>query len=141
MLKEKSDFSFTSYQMIDKKNKKLQIIKAKKKLDYNDLIQTCDIGLSSVLLKSKILKKFKFPNIKTKEDYVLWLKLSKNIEMNGLNKILMYWRKLDNSLSSSTFQKLKDAFLVYNKYLKFDIIKSIFLVITLSINFIKKRYL
>ena len=88
-----------------------------------------------------LLKKYKFPNLETKEDYVLWLKLSKNIELKGLNKILAYCRKLDNSLSSSTFQKIKNAFLVYYKYLNFNILKSFFLVLNLSINFVKKRYL
>ena len=141
MLKKKYDFSFTAYEIIDKKNKKIQVINAKNTLTHKDLIGSCDIGLSTVILKSKILKNYKFPNLKTKEDYVLWLKLSKNTELKGLNKILSYWRKLDNSLSSSTFQKMKDAFLVYYKYLNFNIPKSVFLVLNLSINFFKKRYL
>ena len=141
MLKKKCDFSFTAYKIIDEKNKKIQIINAKDTLTHKDLIVSCDIGLSTVILKSKILKNCKFPNLKTKEDYVLWLKLSKNIELKGINKILSYWRKTDNSLSSSTFQKIKDAFLVYYKYLHFNIFKSFFLVLNLSINFVKKRYL
>ena len=141
MLKKKCDFSFTAYKIIDEKNKKIQVINAKDTLTHKDLIVSCDIGLSTVILKSKILKNYKFPNLKTKEDYVLWLKLSKNIELKGLNKILSYWRKTDNSLSSSTFQKIKDAFLVYYKYLNFNIFKSFFLVLNLSINFVKKRYL
>jgi len=141
MLKKKYDFSFTAYKIIDEKNKEIQAIKAKDTLTHKDLIESCDIGLSTVILKSKMLKKYKFPNLKTKEDYVLWLKLSKNIELKGLNKILAYWRKLDNSLSSSTFQKIKNAFLVYYKYLNFNMLKSFFLVLNLSINFVKKRYL
>ena len=141
MLKKKCDFSFTAYKIIDEKNKKIQVINAKDTLTHKDLIVSCDIGLSTVILKSKMLKKYKFPNLKTKEDYVLWLKLSKNIELKGINKILSYWRKTDNSLSSSTFQKIKDAFLVYYKYLHFNIFKSFFLVLNLSINFVKKRYL
>ena len=141
MQRKKSDLSFTSYNIIDEKNKKIQTIKAKNKLTHEDLLDSCDIGLSTVILKSKILKIYKFPNLKTKEDYVLWLKLSKNYKIDGLDKILASWRKSNNSLSSSTFQKIKDAFLVYYKYSKFNMIKSIFLVFNLSFNFIKKRYL
>ena len=66
---------------------------------------------------------------------------SLEIKIEGLNKVLSSWRKVDNSLSSSTFQKIKDAFIVYYKYLNFNLIKSIFLVFNLSINFLKKRYL
>ena len=81
----------------------------------------------------------KFPNLKTKEDFVLWLKiLQKNIFIGSLNETLSSWRKLDNSLSSSVLQKIKDAFKVYNYYMQFNFIKSFYYVICLSINFLKK---
>jgi len=83
-------------------------------------------------MKSNLFNKYKFPSNKTKEDYVLWLKLSKNFVL---------WRRLDNQLSGSTFQKLKDAFIVYNKYLKFNFLKSLVFTIILSSNFLIKRYL
>ena len=142
MKKHKIDFSYTSYQVIDKNEKIIKKIYAPKSIDYNKLIYSCDIGLSSVMISKKLLNKNKFKNLKTKEDYLLWLILSKNkIKMLGMNKILFSWRKTQNSLSSSIFQKLKDAFLIYNGYLKFNLKKSIFLTIILSINFIRKRYL
>ena len=73
-------------------------------------------------MKNKLL----FPNLKTKEDYVLWLKISKEIgTLYFLKDTLTYWRKLDNSLSSDTIQKLIDGFRVYNIYLKFNIFKSL----------------
>ena len=82
----------------------------------------------------------KFPNLKTKEDFVLWLKiLQRNISINSLNENLTSWRKLENSLSSSITQKLKDAFKVYNHYMKFNFIKSCYYVICLSIKFLKNR--
>ena len=142
MQKNKIDFSFTSYEIVNKNNTVIKSITAKKIIDYNDLIGSCDIGLSTVMIKSDILKKIKFPKIKTKEDYILWLKLSKkNIKMIGINKKLVIWRKLDNSLSSSIFQRVRDAFYVYHIFLKFNFIKSIFCVLTMSFNFFKKRYL
>ena len=49
--------------------------------------------------------------------------------------------KLNKQLSGSTFQKLKDAFIVYNKYLKFNFLKSLVFTIILSSNFLIKRYL
>ena len=45
-------------------------------LRLNDLIKSCDIGLSTVMIKKTHLKTNKFPNLKTKEDFVLWLKTS-----------------------------------------------------------------
>ena len=57
----------------------------------------------------------KFPELKTKEDFVLWLALAKKSVVNliGLDKSLMFWRQTPNSLSSSILQKLSDAFKVY----------------------------
>ena len=57
----------------------------------------------------------------------------------GYNKKLTYWRKLDNSLSSSTFQKLFDGFKVYYVYMNYSFVKSIFYLFCLSINFLKKN--
>ena len=142
MLSNKIKFSFTSYSIINKKNTIIKLIKAKRTIGYNDLIKSCDIGLSTVMVKKDLLKKNKFPRIKTKEDYILWLKLSKqNIKMMGINQSLVSWRKLDNSLSSSIFQRIKDAFYVYNNFLKFSFIKSIYYISIMSLNFFKKRYL
>ena len=142
MLDNNIEFCFTSYSIINKKNTIIKFIKAKKNIEYKDLIKSCDIGLSTVMLKKKLLKNIKFPKIKTKEDYVLWLKLSKkNIKMMGFDQKLVLWRKLDNSLSSSVFQRVHDAFYVYNTHLNFNFIKSIYYIFLMSFNFFKKRYL
>ena len=92
------------------------------------------------MLKKYIINETcKFPNLKTKEDLVLWLKLSKNIHLYGIDIPLMQWRKLNDSLSSSVFQKLKDGFSVYKNFLGFNSLKSLFYLIILSINFLKKN--
>ncbi len=141
MKNQNVDFSFTSYSIINDKNHVNRNVVADKNMTYEKLIKSCDIGLSTVIIKSKLLKLHRFPSIKTKEDYVLWLKLSKSkIKLCGLKKNLASWRKLDESLSSSTLQKLNDAFKVYNKYLRFNFFKSLLFTIILSYNFIKKRY-
>tara|TARA_B100000886_G_scaffold72811_1_gene46706 strand:- start:382 stop:1128 length:747 start_codon:yes stop_codon:yes gene_type:complete len=140
MKKKKIKFSHTTYEIIDKNDRILgkRVSRNFKKVD--DLIKSCDIGLSTVILKKEIIDdKTKFPNLKTKEDFVLWLKiLQRNISINSLNENLTSWRKLENSLSSSIIQKLKDAFKVYNHYMKFNFIKSCYYVVCLSIKFLKK---
>ena len=136
------DFSYTGYSIINEKNIFIKNIKAKKLVNYTSLIKSCDIGLSTVILKTSLLKKDKFPKTITKEDYILWLRLSKKgIKMYGLNLSLASWRKSSNSLSSSVFQKIKDAYYVYNKYLKFNLIKSIYSVMILSFNAVRKKNL
>ena len=110
-------------------------------LNFFDLIKSCDIGLSTVMLKKTIFSEYcKFPNIKTKEDFVLWLKIIQN-ENNifALKDNLTKWRRLNNSLSSSKFQRIKDGYLVYRRYMKFSRIKSIIYLSLLSINYLLKR--
>ena len=138
----KVDFSYTDYSIIDKNEKKIKIIRAPKIMTYRNLLFSCDIGLSTVMINSRLLKKEKFPNLKTKEDYLLWIKLSKKkIKMLGINETLASWRETNNSLSSSIRQKLKDAFLVYSRHLKFNFLKSLILVFLLSVNSLTKKYL
>ena len=110
MEKKNIDISHTSYEIVDKYSQIIGKRIAEKKLTYKDLLKSCDIGLSTVMIKKKVIfNKLKFPDLKTKEDYVLWLNLSKKTFIfHGLNKYLVKWRKLDNSLSSSVIQKIKD---------------------------------
>jgi len=142
MKKNSLDFSYSDYSIINEKGILIKKIKSPKTIKFKNLLFSCDIALSSVTIRSNLLKSEKFPNIKTKEDYLLWLKLSqKNIKMMGIRENLIFWRKTNNSLSSSIVQKFKDAFLVYNKYLKLNFLVSIVLIFFLSINSIIKRYL
>ncbi len=76
MKKKEIKISHTSYYIIDKQNKKIGFREAKR-INYNRLIKSCDIGLSSVMIKKSLLKNNSFSKLKTKEDYVLWLKLTK----------------------------------------------------------------
>ena len=59
--------------------------------------------------------------------------------MKGLDKKLTSWRKLNDSLSSSSLQKIFDGYKVYRYYLKFNIIKSFMYLFLLSINYLIKR--
>ena len=136
MKKKNLLISHTNYETIDKKNNVINIKIAKNFDNVNDLLKSCDIGLSSVIVKKEILTRgCLFVNLKTKEDFVLWLKiLKKKIKIGALQKNLMCWRKLDNSLSSSVIQKIKDGFCVYNKFMKFNLFKSLYFLFLLSLN-------
>ena len=141
MKKYSSNFSFTAYDIVDYSNKKIGERKAKKILNFSDLIKSCDIGLSTVVLKRELINDdCKFASLITKEDYVLWLNIAKkNVQLYGINDTLVQWRKLDNSLSSNTIQKLKDGFKVYNKYMNYNKIISIIYLLRLSLNYLIKN--
>ena len=139
MKDNKISFSFTSYDVINSKGEIIKNKKAPKKIMFKNLLIDCNIGLSTVILEKRLINdSCQFPNLKTKEDFVLWLKISKKTDLYGIDVPLAKWRKLNNSLSSNFFQKLIDGFRVYNRYMKLSYIKSFYLLIILSINFIKK---
>ena len=137
----KLDFSFTSYTVINENDNFLYNIPAKNFLTHADLLKSCDIGLSTVMIKRQILKKFQFSGMKTKEDYLLWLQISKNnILIYGIKKHLSLWRKCNNSLSSNIFQKIKDAFNIYYRHEKQGFIKTLLSIIVLSFFAYKKKF-
>ena len=89
-------FSFTAYDVIDENENKIGYRQADDFINFAKLEKSCDIGLSTVLLKKNIFDdaSFRFPNLVTKEDYVLWIMMAKsNIEMRGINQNLSSWRK------------------------------------------------
>ena len=136
------DFSFTSYDIIDEDSNFITKRKADDNINFKKLRNSCDIGLSTVIIKKNIFdnQRYEFANLKTKEDYVLWLKLAfDKIEMKGIDQNLTSWRKNKDSLSSSTIQKLMDGYKVYRVYLGYGVFKSLFCLTVLSINFILKN--
>ena len=139
MKKKGIDASHTSYTIINSNNK---IIGSRNAIDmsYKLLLKSCDIGLSTVILKKEIItSKIKFANIKTKEDYVLWLKITlNNNKIFALKDNLTKWRKLEDSLSSSKLQKIYDGYLVYRKYMNFNLLKSFGFLMLLSFNYFLK---
>lgn len=141
MIKKNVDISHTTYSVINEKDKFIKERKAKSFSNYKEILTSCDIGLSTVVLNKKIIsEKIKFGDLKTKEDFVLWLTiLQENIVISGLDQNLSFWRKTNNSLSSSVIQKLIDGFRVYNKHLNFNFFKSFYLLICLSLNYLKKN--
>lgn len=141
MNKNKIDLCYTNYYAFADK-KIIYKVKIKKSLNYNQLLNECPISCSSVLLKKNILDKNKFKDLKTKEDYELWLRIAKKkYRFGGINKFLTGYRVRNNSLSSNHLNKLANAFKIYNKYNNFSIIRSILYVIKLYSNAFMKRYL
>ena len=133
------NISHTAYYIIDQNDNKLALRKSKN-LNLKDLKNSCDVGLSTVVVKKKILKKDRlFSNFKTKEDYFLWLKIAHNGEIfHYIKHPLSYWRKTHNSLSSSIVQKLIDSYRLYYHF-ENNFIISIYRTVILSFNFLIKK--
>ena len=68
---KKKLITHTSYKIIDEENNILGIRKSKNINDFKKLLQSCDIGLSTVMINKSIMKNnYKFAKTKTKEDFI-----------------------------------------------------------------------
>ena len=142
MKKLNSKITSTNYNIIDQNNNILSSRKSREYLNFNNLLNSCDIGLSTVVVKKTLFKNknYKFANLKTKEDYVLWLKITRDkISIKNFDKNYTSWRKTNNSLSSSVIQKLLDGYRVYNIYMKYNFVHSFLRLMILSFSYLKKN--
>ena len=140
MTKNNLEISYTNYFIINEKSKIIGKFNTLRKLNYNDLLKSCDIGLSTIILNKKFFYNNKFSKLKTKEDYLLWLKITKKIKfIYGLNQYLSSWRENKNSLSSSIVQKLLDAYRLYRLHLNYSFIVSALFTLRLTLYAIIKK--
>jgi len=137
--KNNHNFIFCGYKKIFKK-KSIKVKIKSKYLSYNDLLKSCEIGLSTVMIKKKIINNNLFTNLKTQEDFAAWLKITKKHNAFFLNEILVNWYDTKNSLSSNFFQKLFDAYKVFYIHQNFSLIKSFYYLIILSFNSIQRKF-
>ena len=122
MKKNNHQISHTSYFIVNEKKKIIGQRKARDLLSINEVLKSCDIGLSTVIIERKVIVKTnaKFPKLVTKEDFVFWLMLfKKEYKFYGYDKYLTNWTDAKNSLSSSVIQKFSDGFKVYYHYMNF----------------------
>ena len=113
----------------------------KSKVSYEDLLTDCEIGLSTVLLNKTEIVENLFPPLKTKEDLTAWLKITKKqVYAYNFPECLVEWNYSKKSLSSNLFQKILDGFRVYNTYLKFNFLKSLYYLLLLLLILLKEKF-
>ncbi|WP_435090547.1 glycosyltransferase family 2 protein [Candidatus Pelagibacter bacterium nBUS_30] len=135
------DICYTNYLASDLNKNVIYKVKSPKKINYEDLIKACPICCSSVVAKSNILKKYKFSNLKTKEDYELWLRISKkNYTFGGIDRYLTEYTLRSNTLSSKYLNKISNAFKIYYIYNNYSLFHSMIYTCRLYFNAFIKKY-
>jgi len=125
-------FSFTGYSVYygaGEFEDKVIDSKTPDSINYNDLLmKRCTVGCSTVILDRTMLPKIEMTNIRTGQDYALWLKLlreSDGIAYN-LKKRLSGYRVLKGSISRNKFKKAKRQWQIYRQIEKINFFKSLF---------------
>lgn len=130
MRKNGYSFTCTAYDKIDESGNSLNyFITADKKADYHRLLKKCP-GNSTVMYDASVLGKHTIPNIRKRNDYVMWLKIIKKAGyIYGMDEILGSHRICAGSLSSSKKTLIKYHWYVYRKIEKLSFLYSSYLVI------------
>ena len=121
-------FSATSYELIDEKSRPLGRMRvARPKTDYQRMLYSNVLGNSTVMYDVGKLGKFKIPDIRKRNDYVLWLAILKKEKYAvGMPEILMQYRVRKQSLSSNKFGLIKYHWHIYRNIEKISFIYSLY---------------
>lgn len=129
---EENDYGFTctSYTKIDEKGKYLnRTIVAQPKRDYDGVLKTCP-GNSTVIYNAEKLGKFKIPDIKKRNDYVMWLQVIKKEKyLYGIEEPLGSHRIRIEGISSNKKSLVGYHWKVYREIENLSLLKSSYLIV------------
>lgn len=131
--------SYSSYEQIDENGNPLnKLVKALPNLPYNKYLKSNYIGNLTGMYSVEILGKIKAPNLRKRQDWLLWLSVIKKAGQPayGIEESLAYYRVRENAMSSNKFELIKHNYWVYKKGLGFSTIKSIYFMIV----FLKEQF-
>lgn len=121
-------FSCTDYEKINENGEKTnRIVKSKPEINYKGVLKNCP-GNSTVIYNSKQLGKYYISNIRKRNDYLMWLQISKRTNLIGINKVLSTHRIQKNGISNNKFSLVKYHWKVYRKYESINVWHSIYLI-------------
>jgi len=136
------DVCFSSYEQIDNTGKPLnKLIKALPELTYQKYLKSNYIGNLTGVYNAKVLGKIKAPNLRKRQDWLLWLAAIKTSgkPAKGIGESLAYYRVRKDAMSSNKINLLKYNYWVYRKGLGFSTLNSVYyMLIFLNEHFLVK---
>ncbi|WP_446715857.1 glycosyltransferase family 2 protein [Bacillus sp. OTU2372] len=120
-------FSFTAYEIMEENGTRTgKIVHVPENIDYDGLLKNTIIGCLTVVLNKEMIGRIEMVNIRTRQDFVLWLDILKRGHLAyGLDETLAYYRKVEGSISSNKLKTAKRNWYVYRKIEKLSLLKSI----------------
>ncbi|MGI6635200.1 MAG: glycosyltransferase family 2 protein [Christensenellales bacterium] len=124
---KQAEFIFTSCDIIDQNSTLLGTMATlPPEVTYAELQCWNRITCSSVLLSKEALKALRFEHDDSREDYLLWLRILKKIEIAySLSEPLVQYRIISGSRSSNKLKMIRDTYRVH-RHLGTNEVKSVF---------------
>lgn len=135
-----SDFSCTEYDMVDDEGR---FIKHRsvytQAIQYDDLLKENYIICSSVMIKTDLAKQHSMNGTYVHEDYIYWLDLLKTgARGTVLQENMTQYRLAQTGRSANKLNAAKGRWQIYRKYLKFNIVKTVWYFVHYAVNGVKK---
>lgn len=111
--------------------------KTSKIINHARLLRSNCVGCSTVMYRVSSLGKRYFPDIRKRQDYALWLLLSRESDIICTQSSLSVYRKQPGSISSNKLEMIKWNYMMFRNVMKFSQIQSIYRV---SMNIIYKVF-
>lgn len=141
MLENNLGFTFTSYRYMKEDGKLTKkVAKAPKKINYRGLLKNTIIGCSTVVIDKEIVGEFSMPLVRRGQDTATWLQILKTQDYAyGIEKDLVNYRLVGDSLSSNKIKALKRTWNTYRNVEKLSVLRSSYVFCFYVINAIRKR--
>ncbi|UOE93829.1 glycosyltransferase family 2 protein [Alkalihalobacillus sp. LMS39] len=120
-------FSYTAYENMGEDGKSLgTVVPVLEKANYDKLLKENVIGCLTVMLDLSKVGPIEMVNIRTRQDYVLWLDICKRgFLAYGLKEVLAKYRVVENSISSNKLKMARQNWKVYREIENLNLIKSV----------------
>ncbi|WP_242035121.1 glycosyltransferase family 2 protein [Mesobacillus harenae] len=140
MLENNIEFSFTGYEIMKEDGTKTgKIVHVPQEINYNGLLKNTIIGCLTVMLDKHAIGKIEMVNIRTRQDFVLWLDILKRGHIAyGIDEPLAYYRKVEGSISSNKIKTAKRNWKVYREIEGLPLPKAIYCFCGYAYNALRK---
>lgn len=139
MLENNYVFTFAPYHIIDEEGNALGMSTTRSKVNYQDVLRTCDIGCLTAVYDRHYLGNMYMANIKRRHDYTLWLEILRKIPYAySYPEPLGYYRLRPHSISKNKMKTMYYIWKVYRDVEKIPITQSIWYLISYSLYGLKK---
>lgn len=111
------------------------------KLTYKQALKNTTISTITVMFDLEKINKelIKMPNIKNEDSATWWKILRNGYVAYGLNEILSFYRRSNNTRSSNKLKSIKNTWDIYRKQEKLNIFMSTYYFVNYVINATRRR--
>lgn len=127
MQKQQAAFSFTDYEFADASGRGTgKRVHVPNCINYRQALQNTTIFTSTVMFDTERISKEKLhmPNVKSEDTALWWRVLKSGITAYGLQENLVFYRRVDGSLSANKLEALRRIWNLYRKEEKLGVAES-----------------